>query len=72
MSPLRLARRSKRTLTNLGLEQLDLFLIHWPLPMLYGGDFESTWETLIEFQQEGRARSIGVLELSARPPRQTR
>jgi 2,5-diketo-D-gluconate reductase A len=35
-------------------------LIHWPLPTLYGGDFVSTWHTLEEFYQEGRARSIGV------------
>jgi 2,5-diketo-D-gluconate reductase A len=35
-------------------------LIHWPLPTLYNGDFVSTWKTLIEFYQEGRARSIGV------------
>src|SRR6476469_6165318 len=39
---------------------VDLFLIHWPLPTRYDGDFVSTWKTLIEFQQDGRARSIGV------------
>ena len=49
-----------QTLVDLGLDQVDLFLIHWPLPTLYGGDFVSTWQTLIEFQREGRARSIGV------------
>ena len=48
------------TLEKLGFEYVDLFLIHWPLPTLYGGDFLSTWRTLIEFQREGRARSIGV------------
>jgi hypothetical protein len=25
---------------------VDLFLIHWPLPTLYGGDFVSTWRTV--------------------------
>ncbi len=49
-----------RTLADLGLDQVDLFLIHWPLPTRYDGDFVSTWQTLIEFQKDGRARSIGV------------
>jgi 2,5-diketo-D-gluconate reductase A len=49
-----------RTLEALGFEYVDLFLIHWPLPTLYGGDFVSTWEVLEEFRADGRARSIGV------------
>jgi len=49
-----------KTLVDLGFEYIDLFLIHWPLPTLYDGDFVSTWETLIEFHTAGRARSIGV------------
>jgi 2,5-diketo-D-gluconate reductase A len=48
------------TLTALGIERIDLFLIHWPLPGEYGGDFVQTWKTLEEFQHDGRARSIGV------------
>jgi 2,5-diketo-D-gluconate reductase A len=48
------------TLEALGSDHVDLFLIHWPLPTLYGGDFVSTWKTLEEFKQDGRARSIGV------------
>ncbi|MDT5387757.1 MAG: 2,5-diketo-D-gluconate reductase [Mycobacterium sp.] len=55
------ARRAfDQTLAALGSDYVDLFLIHWPLPTLYGGDFVSTWRTLEEFKKDGRARSIGV------------
>ncbi len=49
-----------RTLAELGFEYVDLFLIHWPLPTLYDGDYVSTWRTLEELRRDGRARSIGV------------
>src|SRR4051794_14210840 len=49
-----------KTLEELGSDYVDLFLIHWPLPTLYGGDFVSTWKTLEEFKADGRAKSIGV------------
>jgi 2,5-diketo-D-gluconate reductase A len=48
------------TLSALGFDHVDLFLIHWPLPTLYDGDFVSTWKALEEFHADGRARSIGV------------
>ncbi|MGK5677336.1 aldo/keto reductase [Micromonospora sp. URMC 106] len=48
------------TLAALKMDYIDLFLIHWPLPTLYDGDFVSTWKALEEFQHDGRARSIGV------------
>jgi 2,5-diketo-D-gluconate reductase A len=55
------ARRAfERTLLALGVDSVDLFLIHWPVPTLYGGDFASTWKVLEEFKADGRARSIGV------------
>jgi 2,5-diketo-D-gluconate reductase A len=55
------ARRAfDRTLGALGSDYIDLFLIHWPLPTKYDGDYVSTWQTLEEFYRDGRARSIGV------------
>jgi 2,5-diketo-D-gluconate reductase A len=55
------ARRAfGETLTTLGTDHVDLFLIHWPLPTLYDGDYVSTWKVLEEFKADGRARSIGV------------
>ncbi len=55
------ARRAfAESLDALGFDYLDLFLIHWPLPTRYGGDYVSTWQTLEEFYRDGRARSIGV------------
>ncbi|MDT5095232.1 MAG: 2,5-diketo-D-gluconate reductase [Mycobacterium sp.] len=55
------ARRAfDNTMRALGSDYVDLFLIHWPLPTLYDGDFVSTWHVLEEFAADGRAHSIGV------------
>ena len=48
------------TLKLLGSDYVDLFLIHWPLPGRYDGDFSQTWRALEDFYRDGRARSIGV------------
>ncbi|WP_432571680.1 aldo/keto reductase [Kineococcus sp. SYSU DK005] len=48
------------SLAALDTDYLDLFLIHWPLPTLYGGDYVSTWKVLEEAHADGRLRSIGV------------
>ena len=55
------ARRAfDETLKALSVDYIDLFLIHWPLPTRYDGDYVSTWRVLEEFYREGRARSVGV------------
>lgn len=53
-------RSFEQTLEHLGVDYLDLFLIHWPLPTLYGGDYVSTWRAINEFVADGRLRSAGV------------
>ena len=53
-------REIEASLERLGLEQVDLFLIHWPLPTRYDGDYVATWRALIEAQEAGRTRSVGV------------
>lgn len=61
------ARRAfDESLKALGVDYLDLFLIHWPLPTRYGGDYVSTWKTLEEFYRDGRTRSIGVSNFQPR------
>lgn len=47
-----------RTMEELALDYLDLFLIHWPLPGK--GDFVETWKALEEIYRSGRVKAIGV------------
>jgi len=54
------ARRAfEGTLSELGFDYVDLFLIHWPLPTL-DEDYVDTWRALEALKRDGRARSIGV------------
>jgi len=51
-------RAAEASLKRLGLDRVDLLLIHWPCPSkdLY----LDTWRALIRLREEGKARSIGV------------
>ncbi|MDR1497543.1 MAG: aldo/keto reductase [Puniceicoccales bacterium] len=47
-----------KSLARLRTDYLDLYLIHWPLPLR--GKYVDTWKALIRLKEEGRVRSIGV------------
>lgn len=53
----------ERSLKTIGLDQLDLVLIHWPMPSkdLY----VETWKALMEMRNEGMMRNIGVSNFNA-------
>ena len=51
------------SLERLGLDTVDLYLIHWPAPHL--GLFVDTWRALLRLRAEGRARSVGVSNFKA-------
>jgi 2,5-diketo-D-gluconate reductase A len=46
------------SLDKLGLEQVDLYLVHWPTPARE--NYVHAWQKMIEIREAGRARSIGV------------
>ncbi|MGW0084569.1 aldo/keto reductase [Streptomyces sp. NPDC003393] len=43
---------------RLGLEYVDLYLIHWPLPRV--GKYLDSWKAMIRLREDGLVRSIGV------------
>ncbi|WP_163539505.1 aldo/keto reductase [Gracilibacillus sp. YIM 98692] len=46
------------TLNKLGLEYLDLYLIHWPVPEL--NKYKETWKAMEKLYNDGKIRAIGV------------
>jgi 2,5-diketo-D-gluconate reductase A len=46
------------SVTRLGFDYVDLYLIHWPSPAQ--GRYIDSWRALVRLQEEGRVRSIGV------------
>ena len=52
------------SLERLGLDYVDLLLIHWPLPKR--DEYVSTWRTFIELRDRGLTKSIGVSNFTPR------
>ena len=46
------------TMQKLGIDRIDLFLIHWPVPAQ--NKYVEAWKTLVELQKAGRIKSVGV------------
>ncbi|WP_029040697.1 aldo/keto reductase [Cucumibacter marinus] len=46
------------SLERLGTDYVDLYLMHWPLPMF--DNYVETWKAMVQMQKDGKARSIGV------------
>lgn len=49
-----------RSLERLGLDYVDLYLIHWPVP----GCFGNTWKAMEKLRKDGKIKSIGVSNFS--------
>lgn len=59
----RAPRGFEASLRRLGLDYVDLYLIHWPVPAR--GLYVETWKALEELHADGRARAIGVSNFQA-------
>ncbi|MFT4211628.1 MAG: aldo/keto reductase [Microbacterium sp.] len=51
-------RSAQGSLARLGLDRIDLYLIHWPNPRV--DKYVDTWRAMIALQEEGTVTSIGV------------
>ena len=58
--PERAAASITRSLEELRTDYVDLLLVHWPLPALYGGDVTLPWPALEDAFDAGGARAIGL------------
>jgi 2,5-diketo-D-gluconate reductase B len=57
LAPDAIRRAFDTSLKKLRLDQIDLYLVHWPAPKM---NLPAMFETLTKLQQEGRTRAIGV------------
>lgn len=56
-------RAFDESMARLGLDVLDLYLIHWPCPQR--GAYVDTWHAFAELKRQGRVRSVGVSNFTA-------
>ncbi|HEV8098360.1 MAG TPA: aldo/keto reductase [Gaiellaceae bacterium] len=56
-----LLRECEESLRRLGLDAVDLYQIHWPIPE---DEIEEGWSALVELKEQGLARHIGVSNFS--------
>ena len=55
---LRVKDAFEASMDRLGLETLDLFLVHWPVPD--ANTYVEAWKSLLELRDAGRVRAVGV------------
>ncbi|MBI4901581.1 MAG: aldo/keto reductase [Actinobacteria bacterium] len=53
-------RATEESLEKLGLDYIDLYLIHWPAVIAHGESYLEAWEVMNKAKAEGLVRSIGV------------
>jgi aryl-alcohol dehydrogenase-like predicted oxidoreductase len=53
-----LRREVEQSLSRLGVEQIDLYQMHWPAED--GTPLESYWQTLLDLKKEGKVRAVGL------------
>lgn len=56
------------SLYRLGLDQIDVYLIHWPNPLT--GNYRDAWRALVELRERGVVRTIGVCNFTEQHLRQ--
>lgn len=59
-APADVERSFDESLTKLGCDYVDLFLVHWPMPNRADLDMVATWKAMTKLLEDGRLRSIGV------------
>src|SRR5205085_3569841 len=57
LAPVAMRRAVDKSLKKLRLDQVDLYLVHWPAPAM---NLPAMFETLMKLKEEGRTRAIGV------------
>ena len=54
-------RECEQSLRRLGVETIDLYQVHWPVP---DGQIEEAWEAMAKLVEQGKVRFLGISELS--------